>query len=527
MSRARIYLKNLTANWIGYGASLLIMFFMSPFVVHTLGDVQYGVWSLMMSLTGYLGLVELGTRAGIGRFINYYLGKEDPQSVNEIISTGLAIIAAMGVLLLTAAIALACTMHLIFPKIPAELLPSTRIICLLIVANLWLGFFSSPFRNLIQAYERFELTNAVDLIVLAVRTGGTIWALVSGYGLVTLAVVQVAGSIVGQVGVQLLAQRLFPKLTIRRSLVSVSRFRELFGFSIWAFIGAVAYKLLYSADTIVIAILLGPKWITYYAIGGMLLYKSRDLIGQATTIFSPKIMQDCAREDWAALQIQFRRGGNLAMGIGILLLVGMITFGREFIILWMGPRFAVSYTILTILAISSFPAVATSVAAPVYSGLHRVKLHSLLTLLQGLANLGLTLLFVMGFGMGIEGVAWGTFGPRIVIAIVAGIIAMRWLRIDTAEFCRTIALRWCVLTSLFFTACFAINSLPWALTWGSFFLKVVLATGLYLAFAWTILSEGEERSRVRDAIRRNVTIRMRRVRADTIAEGSPGLETRQ
>ena len=45
MSRARIYARNLFANWVGYGASLLVMFFMSPFVVHTLGDVDYGVWS--------------------------------------------------------------------------------------------------------------------------------------------------------------------------------------------------------------------------------------------------------------------------------------------------------------------------------------------------------------------------------------------------------------------------------------------------------------------------------------------------
>ena len=75
MSRARVYFRNLTANWIGYAVNLVVMFFMSPFVVHTLGNVDYGVWSLMVSLTGYLGLTELGTRAGIGRFINFYLAR--------------------------------------------------------------------------------------------------------------------------------------------------------------------------------------------------------------------------------------------------------------------------------------------------------------------------------------------------------------------------------------------------------------------------------------------------------------------
>ena len=74
MSRARIYARNLAANWIGYGANLLIVFFMSPLVVHTLGDVRYGVWSLMMTMTGYLGLVEIGTRGGLGMLMRTVSG---------------------------------------------------------------------------------------------------------------------------------------------------------------------------------------------------------------------------------------------------------------------------------------------------------------------------------------------------------------------------------------------------------------------------------------------------------------------
>ena len=71
MSKSRIYARNLGANWIGYGANLAVMFFMSPFVVHSLGNARYGVWTLLTSLTGYLGLVDIGVRGGTGRYINY------------------------------------------------------------------------------------------------------------------------------------------------------------------------------------------------------------------------------------------------------------------------------------------------------------------------------------------------------------------------------------------------------------------------------------------------------------------------
>ena len=109
------------------------------------------------------------------------------------------------------------------------------------------------------------------------------------------------------------------------------------------------------------------------------------------------------------------------MVFGILMYVGMIAFGREFIILWMGPRFEISYPILTIYASSSLVAVAFSLVGPIYSGLHRVRLSASLVLLEGLANLCLTLILVLGFGLGLVGVAWGTF-PRIIFSVLVGLV---------------------------------------------------------------------------------------------------------
>ena len=43
MSTAKIHARNLAANWTAHGANLVVMFFLSPFVVHTLGKVEYGI----------------------------------------------------------------------------------------------------------------------------------------------------------------------------------------------------------------------------------------------------------------------------------------------------------------------------------------------------------------------------------------------------------------------------------------------------------------------------------------------------
>jgi len=103
MSKARIYARNVIASWTGHGANVVVAFFLSPFIVHSLGDARYGVWTLLMSLTGYLGLVDVGVRASTWRFLNYYLGRGEQEKVDRLISTSLAFFTAVSLAVMAVA----------------------------------------------------------------------------------------------------------------------------------------------------------------------------------------------------------------------------------------------------------------------------------------------------------------------------------------------------------------------------------------------------------------------------------------
>lgn len=62
MSRLNELVKNIGSNWIAFATSILTAFFLSPFIVHHLGDIAYGVWTLVISLISLLGLLDLGMR---------------------------------------------------------------------------------------------------------------------------------------------------------------------------------------------------------------------------------------------------------------------------------------------------------------------------------------------------------------------------------------------------------------------------------------------------------------------------------
>lgn len=493
MSRIRTYARNLASNWAGYALNLVVLLLLSPYVVHSLDQAAYGLWALLTSMTGYLGLADLGVRGGLGRFINHYLAQDDDVRVNGIFNTALVFFLACGVLLAGACAVISSAFGLLFPKVPIELLEPARLTVWLIGLNLWLSFFCAAFTQVLTAQERFDWSNAVDLGALALRSGGTVVVLAAGGGIIELAEVQVLSTLAALAAVWWLARKAYPALRVRPSLISRARFVELFGFSIWAMVGGVASQLLYWTDAIVIAALLGVEQVTVYSIGGMLIIHVRALVQRCSAIFFPQIVKHCANDDRPALRQFYQRSASVVMVFAIPLLVGLVAFGREFMVRWMGPQFDRSYTVLAILAVSQFPAAAFAVGSHVFAGLNRVRLGALLTLGQGLANLALTLVLVSSFDLGIEAVAWGTFGPRVAFALLCGGLTLRWIGLSWGDFVRQTAWRWAVLTAGFAAICLATATLPTGDGWAGFFVRVGLASAGYVPLAWFAAASRSDR----------------------------------
>ena len=52
--RVRHIARNVFSNWLATAANMAVGFFLSPFIVHRLGNEAYGVWVLAISSINYL-----------------------------------------------------------------------------------------------------------------------------------------------------------------------------------------------------------------------------------------------------------------------------------------------------------------------------------------------------------------------------------------------------------------------------------------------------------------------------------------
>ena len=72
--------------------TIVIAFLLSPFLVHTLGDTRYGIWSIITALTGYMALLDLGVSSAIAKYVSKHKATDDYRSINAIFSSGIVIL---------------------------------------------------------------------------------------------------------------------------------------------------------------------------------------------------------------------------------------------------------------------------------------------------------------------------------------------------------------------------------------------------------------------------------------------------
>src|SRR6266404_935706 len=69
MSRSFQIARAASANWIALVITFVVAFFLTPFVIHRLGQLSYGIWTLVVSMVSYFGLFDLGLRSAVTRFV--------------------------------------------------------------------------------------------------------------------------------------------------------------------------------------------------------------------------------------------------------------------------------------------------------------------------------------------------------------------------------------------------------------------------------------------------------------------------
>src|SRR5713101_3560499 len=240
--------KNVSSNWVALVVNVLVGIFLSPFILHRLGDTAFGIWVLIFSITGYYGLFDLGIRSSVVRYVSKAKATGDPDYASRVISTSLFAYSCIGIV--TFLITLTLTAHVdAFFRIEPEFHTTARWLLFMVGSAVSLGFPLGISGGMLEGLQRFDITSFTSIASALLRALLIVIALQHGHGLLVVAFITVILPILASTVAAMVAFRLLP-IRLRWSRVDRETFREMAGYSAPMLIMIVSARLRFKSDSL-------------------------------------------------------------------------------------------------------------------------------------------------------------------------------------------------------------------------------------------------------------------------------------
>jgi len=499
-SRSTSIARNALSNWTAFLYVAGVSFFLSPFIVKHLGATAYGVWSLLVALVGYLGLLDFGVRGAVTRFIAQHHAVGDNKAASGIASGAVVLFGCAGGIAIAVASVVAVYSSTLF-NIPPELADTAKTVLVISGFTVASTLIGAVFGGVLTGLERFDISAGIEILITTVRTIGVIVVLEDGHGLPALAYVHLITSLAYGVLAWFAVRRLYSNFRLDFRQPLRQPIKTILSFS--AFLSAihVLAMLIFYTDAVVIAVVLPISAVAVFAIAGNLVDYASKVAGALSKQITPRV---------SALKSL----GSVDVGEAVLLTARLATLactpiamtffvrGESFISLWMGPEFGPSSgAVLEVLAFITWLGGARAVASSAIIGANRHRL--LIPALAGEAVINLGLSIVLAHAIGVVGVAVGTVIPATIVTVVFVPVYLRMATgVPVMDFYRRALWRPSVACLPFFLATMLFEQYLPARNLLMFFLQVMLILPLVPLSALFLCATPTERQNVLAIARR-------------------------
>lgn len=410
----RGFLKSTASNVFAFVVATVITFVMTPIYIRELGNYDYGIWEIIISVVGYLGLFDMGLRPTISRFIAYYRSSKDPDDHQGLFTTTLCLMVVVGC---TISISLV-SWSIVAPHVLAPDPESAWRYALVLQIFALHVLFSFPYFALSSTFEgRLNYATKNNITIAHSIIGAVIlYNFLPLYDplifLASLNVVMTLSKFL--IFFVLLNTKTYGGYRFRLRVFSFQLMGRLLRFGSKAMVQGVAGKISERTAPLLIGIFLGPQKIVFYTLSHILISRISGLTQVLNHAFMPAFSTMLSNGDQNGIEQYFFTGTVYLYAIKAAACLGAAVIGSDFISLWIGSEYGeVARPLIWIMALSAL----VKGMLPLHNRLLTALDHhgSLAILYTVRAVLNVIMSFILIFPLGLIGVAFANLLSQIII----------------------------------------------------------------------------------------------------------------
>ena len=417
-----------------HGIGMLCNLVLTPILFHKLGEDDYGLWLILLSLVGLLYFFELGLSDNIVRVVSRHRASGDLAAARPVVANGVALaLAIAGVISLLILLGRGFISHWIeLTPHQEELLQPLILVGLALFST---GLLSGIADAVLISTRQFAPSYALEIAETVATTGLTWLVLLLGRGLLAVAVVTAATQCASTILKLIAAHVAAPELSLSPAGARWTRaaWQPLAQPMAWTSLIMLAGVIGFDADDLIVGSIISTGAVATITVAFRI---PSILMNFANTAFSavfPYSADLSGRSDTTAIARLLIYGTRLALMLTMLSLIAFWYAGPLLLELWVG-HVDEGATLLRLGLVMNVVFNGFIVVELVLYGLGEIRTLAIISMLASLVNLPLTI--VLTHTIGLAGPLIGTIAGGIVIAVLSVERAARLINYSAREFCR-------------------------------------------------------------------------------------------
>lgn len=423
--RASIFLQNSFANIVIGASTACLSLGVPPVIVRTLPASEFAVWSLVLQIAGYTGLLNLGLQNAVGRYVAFYEAHADAPGRDGFISASFWVLCLMATLAATGIVISAFQLNRFFPGIPFDLAVDAKYMLLAAGGTLAVGLPFTVFTGILVGLRRNDI---VAYVVGGTKLALTVLLIIIGWvshSLYWLTACFVGANFASYLAIWASCEK-FTAVSVNLRMPSATALRQISSYCGTVAVWWISSFMISGLDVVIVGRVDFPSLPYYSACLGPITV----LAGVMPALFGPLLQVGAmysAQGQEAQLEQTLMRSTRLATVVISSVAAVLIVFDREILTAWLGAAYAVQTApILRLLVLGH---ALRQIAFPYTTLLLATNKHGQLLLsplLEGIVNVVVAV--VAGRMYGVMGVASG-----VVVGAIAGQLMNYFLNLPRTQ----------------------------------------------------------------------------------------------
>lgn len=466
-------------SYILMGVEILSSLLFTPFLIRCLGQSEFGVYTLINSITSYLVLLDLGIGNSIVRYAAKFRINKQKDKQRKFVGVAILFYTVIAIITVLIGFVMQTLLPTVFGKgLTKEELQLASALLHVAMINMAATFLFTVFDKIILAYEKYVVAKSLAIAKIILRVLVMSLFLLRGHGALMVVIVNLGVTIlIGIVSMIYVLNKIKLKPCFQN--VEFGFMKEIIVYSAFIFIQMVATQINAMADHVLLGVYSSATILAVYGVGAQIIQYYQQISMSINGILMPGVVK-MVEQKASPEQLQqemIRIGRIIFMVLGEIFAVFLV-FGRQFVVLWAGIENEQAYIVTALIMFPMLFYLTQSIGTQILWAKDKHRLQAIIKICIAMANIVLSVVLIKW-----NALLGATIGTMIAYfagdVLVMNIVFTKDIGISMKEYYKGIfkGIVSCVILS--FLGGITLSRLIGVTGWISLLVEIGLSVGIY------------------------------------------------